>query len=142
MTGLPTASPRGLLVPGRHYLSRGLKTQRHLMPDKIGCSHSCPHMLDSRHLSAGIHPVAAWHSHSTKRTNIIIMITLTLDKRTLIKVGFSTKGSVHQGPEWSTPHQRSHPGGFAPSRKALPPTTARWDGATLIRKLCTLIHHP
>jgi hypothetical protein len=31
------------------------------------------------------------------------MITLTLDKLTLVKAGFSIRDSVYKGPVWSTP---------------------------------------
>jgi hypothetical protein len=54
-------------------------------------------------------------------TRIITMITLTLDKVTPVKAGFSVKDPVHQGPEWSTPNQITHPEGLTPRplRKAV-----------------------
>jgi hypothetical protein len=45
------------------------------------------------------------------------MITLTSDKFTLLKVGFSIRDSVHQGPKRSTPRKIAHPGGFTPLKR-------------------------
>jgi hypothetical protein len=70
------------------------------------------------------------------------MITLILDKLVLVKVGFSMKDSVYQGPWRTTPHQISHPGGFMPPGKVLPPTAARRDRVTPVRKLYTLVYQP
>jgi hypothetical protein len=47
------------------------------------------------------------------------MITLTPDRLTLVKTGFSVKDLVHQGPGRSTPRQTVHPGGFIPHKKAV-----------------------
>jgi hypothetical protein len=47
------------------------------------------------------------------------MITLTLDKLTPIKAGFSVKDPVYQGPEQSTPRQIVCPRGFTPLKKAV-----------------------
>jgi hypothetical protein len=99
------------------YQSQGLGKQWHLVPGRIGHSHRHPHALNSKHLSAGIHPVTAEHSHSTKGTCIIALITLTLDKHALVKAGFSMKESVHQGPGRSTPCQISCPRGFTPPER-------------------------
>jgi hypothetical protein len=55
---------------------------------------------------------------------MITMITLMLDKHTLVKTSFSTYGSIPQVPERSTPYQISSPGGFAPPGKVPPPTAA------------------
>jgi hypothetical protein len=47
------------------------------------------------------------------------MITLILDKFALVKVGFSIRDPVHQGPGRSTPRWIAHPEGFALSGKAV-----------------------
>jgi hypothetical protein len=44
---------------------------------------------------------------------------MTSAKFTLVKVGFSIKDPIHQGPEWSTLRQIAHPRGFAPPAKAI-----------------------
>jgi hypothetical protein len=46
------------------------------------------------------------------------MITLTLDKLTLVNAGFSVKDPVHQGPGRSTPRHIACPGDFAQLEKA------------------------
>jgi hypothetical protein len=76
------------------------------------------------------------------RTHIITMITLMLDKHTLVKAGFSMKDSVHRGLGWSTPHQVSWPGDFTPPERMLPPTAAWWDMAAPVRKLYNLVYQP
>jgi hypothetical protein len=47
------------------------------------------------------------------------MISLTSDKLTLIRAGFSIKDPVHQGPRRSTPKQITHPEGLASLEKAV-----------------------
>jgi hypothetical protein len=74
---------------------------------------------DNRHSSIGICPITAWHGNSSMRTRIITMITLTSDKLTPIKVGFSIKDLVHQGPGWPMPRKIVHPRGFTPPGKAV-----------------------
>jgi hypothetical protein len=76
----------------------------------IGCN--------NRHSSTGIHPITVSHNSFT-RIRIIIMITLILDKFALVKVGFSIRDPVHQGPGRSTPRWIAHPEGFALSGKAV-----------------------
>jgi hypothetical protein len=46
------------------------------------------------------------------------MITLTPGKHALVKVGFATRDSFHQGPGQSIPHRVSRSEGFAPHGKA------------------------
>jgi hypothetical protein len=53
------------------------------------------------------------------RTCIIVVITLTSDKLSVVKEGFSIRDYVHQGHEWSTPRQIERHGGFAPPGKAV-----------------------
>jgi hypothetical protein len=68
------------------------------------------------------------------------MITLTSDQHALVKVGFSIRDSVHQGPGWSTPHHEVHPRGFAPHEKAIRNNVSlcgAMDETTLVRRLCT-----
>jgi hypothetical protein len=75
------------------------------------------------------------------RTCIIVVITLTSDKLSVVKEGFCIRDYVHQGHEWSTPRQIEHHGGLHPLErrsKVMPTYTIRWDGTTPIRGLCTL----
>jgi hypothetical protein len=63
------------------------------------------------------------------------MITLTLDKHTLIKADFSIRDSIHQGSGQSTPHRISRFGGFTPPEKAFssratPYSATGWDNAS------------
>jgi hypothetical protein len=53
------------------------------------------------------------------RTRIISMITLASDKLALIKVGFSVKDQVHQGPKQSTSRQIVYFEEFAAPRKVV-----------------------
>jgi hypothetical protein len=83
-------------VPDRYYQSRGLGKQWHLVPGRIGHSHRHPRALNSKHLSVGIHPVTAEHSHSTKGTCTIALITLTLarsGKSRLLHEGIGPSGT-------------------------------------------------
>jgi hypothetical protein len=47
------------------------------------------------------------------------MITLTADKFILVKVSFSIRDPVHQGPGRSTLRQIAHLGGFTPPGKEI-----------------------
>jgi hypothetical protein len=47
------------------------------------------------------------------------MMTLMLDKLTLVEVGFSIRDSVYQEPGRSTPRQMAHPRGYALPGKAV-----------------------
>jgi hypothetical protein len=55
--GLPAASPEGVSAPGRLYRHQDLEKRRHLMSGVTGHGHSYPYALDSRHSTAGIHPI-------------------------------------------------------------------------------------
>jgi hypothetical protein len=76
---------QGLSASGRLYRHQGLGKQWHLMLDttRHRCRHPC--VPDSRCSSAGIYPIAVWHSNSTKGTHIVAMISLTVDKHALVK---------------------------------------------------------
>jgi hypothetical protein len=84
----PTQHARRILVAtpgGPRYRASGLRDGilglcGHLMSDKTRCNHGLPRVSDNRHSRAEIHPIAAWHSDSTTRTLINVMITLTSDK--------------------------------------------------------------
>jgi hypothetical protein len=84
-----------------------------------GCNHKCAHAPDNRHASTGISFITVKHNNSFTRTRIIDMITLTSDKFILVKVGFSTRDPVDQGPGRSTPRQIAHLRGFATPGKAV-----------------------
>jgi hypothetical protein len=60
------------------------------MPNMTRHGHRHPCVPGSRYLSVGIHPTVVWHSNSIKGIHIICMITLTVDKYTLLKASFST----------------------------------------------------
>jgi hypothetical protein len=116
-TRAPGSRTRELLVSDKHQQSRVLEKRQHLMPSTTRHDHRHPRAPDSRYLSNGSRPITVWHRNSTTRACIIVMITLTQDKDTLVKVDFSIRDTVHQGPERSTPHQVTWPGDITPLGK-------------------------
>jgi hypothetical protein len=86
----PSRITRGFLAPGILYRCQNLGKRQQLMSDMIGQDRRHPRATGSRYSSAEIHPITACHSYSTKGTHIIIVITLMIDKHTLVKATFST----------------------------------------------------
>jgi hypothetical protein len=138
----PTQAPRSLrshawrlLVPGKHHRRWVFRKRQHLMPSMIRHGHRCPRAPDSRNLSTRIHPIDTSHGKFTTGIYIIAMITLTSDKFTLVKVGFSIRDPVHQGSERSTPRWMARLGASdRPSRKVVYDSTdlcgvMGWDNA-------------
>jgi hypothetical protein len=119
MLGHLVTMPGGSRYRESDLRARILGERGHLMLDKTGCNLWHLRTPGDQHSSNGTRPITAWHSNSTERTRIIAMITLTLEKLALVKAGFSTKDSVHQGPGQLTQKKIAHPGGLAPPRKAV-----------------------
>jgi hypothetical protein len=115
----PVATSEGFPVLGKCHWNQVFRKQYHLMPSMNERNPKHPHAPDNMHSSTEIHPVTALHSNSCTRTHIVTMITLTMDKFILVKVGFSLRNPVDQGPGGSTLRQIAHLRGFTPPGKEI-----------------------
>jgi hypothetical protein len=101
----------------------------HLILDKTRHNHKLPRTSDSRHWRADIHPITAWHSDSTIRIRINIMISLTSDK--LIQWGRGSPQKIRSTRDPDNQHQNGSPFLRALQRLPPPPPPERRSKTTL-----------
>jgi hypothetical protein len=110
------------------------------MPGTPWRSCKCSRTHDNWQLSVGTYPIITCHRCFTKGTRIITTITLTPDKRVLVKASFSMRDSVQQGPGQSTPRHVSCPRASHPPKRhshTTPPTVVWWDATAPVKGLCS-----